>query len=86
MGGYRQQIKRACVKLDRRGKPFDAAAIHEEIPEGPYKPTVQQLEQMVRHLKYLKRVSDGDKHNSAKYRMRERFRGDRDGRQGHDQR
>lgn len=74
MAGYRAQVRRACIRLDKRRRPFDYASVLVEIPEGPYKPTPKQLIVELSTAKYLKVVTKGDRHTPTTYRVRKRFR------------
>lgn len=80
MAGYREQVKRACLRLDKRRRSFDYTDVLDQIPEGPYKPTPKQLIVEMATAKYLKIVSKGDRHTPTTYRMRKRFREREDGR------
>lgn len=85
MGGYRTLIKKACLKLDKRKRPFDWADVEAQLPDHPERPTEKQIIQEMSTAKYLRVVSDGDKDNRTKYRMRARFR-DKTQRKGRERR
>lgn len=73
---YREQIRKACVKLDRRGKAFDYVDVMAEIPDA-LKPTERQVIIEMAKAKYLTVRVDGDKDNRTRYRLKQRFRDDR---------
>ncbi|HSV41783.1 MAG TPA: hypothetical protein VLH13_00050 [Methanomassiliicoccales archaeon] len=70
MGGYRSQIRRACLMLGRKRRPFDYLDVLNNIPDGPYKPTHQQTIQELSRSEYLQICEKGDINHRGRTRTK----------------
>ena len=70
MGGYREQVHRACREIGARCGSFDYLDVLRSLPSGPYAPTDKQLDQMMRSAPYLDIAERGTKDRPTRYKLR----------------
>lgn len=69
MGGYRNQIQKACYEAGRHGGVFTVRDVL-NLLNGPYAPTKREVEQELRLLDILEVARLGDTNRPTEYRLR----------------